>query len=232
MSELLWFHAFSRDDINQKLHTLQVGRNGSSAGTDTKDSEKKLKIDGPCVYAYLGRTLEAFGNTAFALKQNSVIGKVSPFDTGGLLRKIKPVSEWEEDEKCEYLNNFSWDSSELKSLLNKYPSTAKERLQQYINAEQPKETGPHKCWSKSKKKADIWCVNNDWRAWTWEIRSKKGIDTGTNVELWSCPPEDYVALQEYAENSDDENVISFVVFLSEKYVRGGVSQLIKRASGL
>jgi len=48
-----------------------------------------------CAYAYLGKTVPDFGDAALAFPFDDIAGHMSPFDTGGLVEHIKPVSECE-----------------------------------------------------------------------------------------------------------------------------------------
>lgn len=230
--KLLWLHAFGRRNLAEKWDVLNKGRHAPSHHpTDTQNNESILEIDGPCVYAYLGRTKELFGNTAFAIKNDHIVGAVSPFDTGGLVTKIAPVCSWDNENKSGYLRDYTWDSSALARLLDIYPSDRPGPLEKYLQAEKPDQDGPYRLWT-DKTKADIWKLNDDWRCWTWEVRCKSVIHTGPYIEYWTCPPEDFAELQGYIDKNIDSIDHKSVTALVQKYVDGGVSALVRRVAGL
>jgi hypothetical protein len=140
-SALLWFHAFDRGSPDAVVGVLNEGPvPNPNPKSSTQRNEAILGIDGPCVYAYLGRTSTAFGQRAVALMQEALIGMVSPFDTGGLVSHIKPVRDWEDDEKREFLRGHSWATDELPVLLALYPG---DLTADYLDGRCPAEEGPH-----------------------------------------------------------------------------------------
>lgn len=203
------------------LQVLRTGPRppGSGVKPTTKHNEEYLGLP-PSVYAYLGRSSDQFGQNGFAVPLRGVAGDVSPFDTGGLVKHIAPVREWDQGRKRRFLQEYTWGDGSLSRLLKKYPSA---RLLEYLNGDPPNAVGPHEFWSKTE--APIWDpALNQWQAWTWEIRSEH-FPVGDNLVKWTCPTDLYEQIQDFAEREPEE--VEFFVNLNERYVPGGVSQLLR-----
>jgi hypothetical protein len=140
----LWFHTFKRHSAVDVLNVLREGPK-PPAGPTTQKNEDLLGISPSCVYAYLGRMNEAFGDCAFCLPMKSLLnsGTVSPFDTGGLVDHIDPVKTWPTADKRLYLKAYSWSTSRLPILLERYPTHAPARVSAYLRAEKPPYAGFH-----------------------------------------------------------------------------------------
>lgn len=224
LPNFFWFHAFRRKTVAEVVSVLLNGpAPNPNPECETRVHETALGVAPPSVYAYLGRTLEVFGNSAFLLPMASLVGQVSPFDTGGLIKKIMPVSGWPIDQKQEYLRKFSWSASELPKLLAVYPQTTTVAIRAYLECNNPSQDGPHQLWDGPE--ANIWKLNTDWRAWTWEGRQPDKLSVGT-LARWTCPSDLYDEIQTYAETASAD-VADAVAELSSKYVRGGVSRLVR-----
>jgi hypothetical protein len=227
----LWFHAFHRDAVGDTLEVLRTGpRVHPSPSTRTKENEAELGIDPPCVYAYLGRTLEVFGSSAICLPMADVSGTVSPFDTGGLVEHIEPVHTWESEARRAYLQKFSWECSQLATLLKRHPTALPAKISAYLRGRKPDESGPHEVWTTADANcvAAIWS-GDDWRAWTWETRVPQHIPVNHNVVRWSCSSATYGEILRYAESVTDPNEGVWLESLLQRLVVGTsslVSQLI------
>ena len=182
-----------------------------------------LDIDNS-VYAYLGRGSPEFGTNGFTLPIASrpLDGSVSPFDSGGLVEHIQPIQSWDEGRKKKYLEAYSWSQSELPDLMVAYPTV--DRLANYVDGVPPEQSGPHQIWAGVE--AGIWAADvNSWRAWTWELRSPIGIPAGYELSHWTCPPHVFMAMQDAAMT--DETEPEWYLHLAERYIPGGVSQIVR-----
>jgi hypothetical protein len=225
---LLWFHAFRRPTIHEIVEVLRVGSSPPPAGvvTDTRALEERLGLK-PNVYAYLGRTLECFGDAAFAVSLEAASGHLlSPFDTGGLVNKIKPVCDWADDLRRKYLTALTWDFSERESVFRAYPGTTIEQVRTYLAEARPPHPGPHGYWNR-KPIASIWSDNHDWRAWTWECRTERQLATADHIIRWSCSLPIYQQLLEFSETVTEPSFQDWLEEVFTKYVDGGVSRLIR-----
>jgi hypothetical protein len=111
-------------------------------------------------------------------------GRISPFDTGGLVNHHRPVCEWRLDptKRTHYLRAFSFDSSALAENLSKYPG---ESQPTYLRGERPTADGPHEVWTQGPE-ANLWSDEaNDWRAWAWEWRGRT-LPVADRLVAWSC----------------------------------------------
>jgi hypothetical protein len=203
---------------------LQVLRDGPSAparGTvtsKTPDNEELLGLD-PAAYAYLGRASDQFGKNGFAVPISVPKGAVSPFDTGGLVKHIRPVCTWEDAERQAFLKDYSWTHSGLSNLLNQHPTG--KGLADYLDGLPPIVPGPHQLWRG--RVADIWAPGtNTWHAWTWEIRGPK-LPAGREIVSWTCPPHIFEKIRQFADSVPDD--AAWFEFLFGRYVPGGISQM-------
>jgi hypothetical protein len=228
LSDYRWFHAFRRGGAEEILEVLRNGpRIHPDPNCDTRVHEGVLGINPNCVYAYLGRTIEKFGHAAMVLPVNAIKGKVSPFDTGGLVNKIVPVSAQPDATKRVFLNAYSWPSSKLSSLLPIHPTENSARVRRYLlGVEPPDAAGPHALWPNAKATAAIWRSKNDWRAWTWEARSPEKFDV-SRLEQWTCSPAVYSEIIDHVDALDPKSV-SWFPALAARYVHGGVSNLVEQ----
>jgi hypothetical protein len=225
MKNLLWFHAFNRNSVAE---VVDVFRNGPSTNPNpctTQANEDALGIP-RSVYAYLGKTVPHFGNVAFALRLDALAGDVSPFDTGGLVKYHQPVAGWTAAERSDFLNAFTWQSSQLPARLADYPSAQPGHLENYLRGVRPLHDGPHAVWRAHVPVAAIWShTANTWQAWTWELRAKGQLPAPSTLEKWSCPAAMETQITEYADTTSPDEA-TFIEALLGKYVRGGVSQLV------
>jgi hypothetical protein len=222
-----WFHAFRRGGAKEILDVLRDGpKIHPNPKCDTRVHETTLGIDPNCVYAYLGRTLETFGETALVLPINAIKGKVSPFDTGGLVNKINPVKALPDSDKRVFLNAFTWPISKIPSLLSEHPTKQTRRVQRYLaGVEPPDADGPSQLWPNSKATAAIWRSNNDWRAWTWEVRSPEQFDV-SRLEEWTCSPALYAEILDHVDAL--AGAANWFEDVASRYVHGGVSNLVEQ----
>ncbi len=224
MRYLLWFHSLERKTVHDLLGALSdSARPPPTQLSQSTDNELALGISGPCVYAYLGHASEAFGDTTIAIDQSHLSGTVTPFDTGGLRRHIVPVNEWDDDDKAEYLSQYSFPHSQLTARLAEHPSTG--AMTDYLRGARPGVPGPHEYWT-GKRAANIWAEEqNQWQAWTWEIRSHGQLPLGNGIHRWSCPTATYDRIQRFAD--DNLDMIEFFEFLFPLYVAGGAGCLLQ-----
>jgi len=225
---LLWFHAFRRRTIDEVVEVLRVGSRPPPLAlvTETREHEVRLGL-ASSVYAYLGRTLECFGDAAVAVALEAANGHVSPFDTGGLVSKIKPVCDWNDDAKKKYLDDLTWETNALAALLDVYPGPTVDGVRTYLQESRPPHPGPHELWEQEEPVAAIWESNDDWRAWTWESRSEHELPTGHYVVRWSCTVPIYQKFIAFAESVTDPVLQDWLEQISAKYVEGGVSRLLR-----
>jgi hypothetical protein len=143
---LLWFHAFSRSGVADIFDVLLRGPEPPTFRTRTKDNEDHLGIAPPRSYCYLGRTIDAFGDAALVFGSTSVPkGTMSPFDTGGLVKHIKPIDTWDQDARRKLLTTFSWPTAEMAVVLAEYPTSA--LAADYLDLNKvPNPPGPHAVW--------------------------------------------------------------------------------------
>lgn len=233
MPRYLWFHAFSRNTLTDTFEVLRNGpRHHPDPAVRTRVNEEHLGIAPPCVYAYLGRTLETFGTSAISLPQEDVVGTCTPFDSGGLVDHIAPIRDWAAGSRRSYLQRFSWPSTQLIDRLSEYPTRDPIRVADYLNGVRPSESGPHQLWldareiSEGTLVASIWNDNVDCRSWLWEARVPNRIPIENNLVKWSCSSATHAEILEYTERIRDDNEAQWVESLLEKFVVGGVSALI------
>ena len=225
MKNLLWFHTFRGNAVADLMPVLQQGitPNTTASPGQTQTNERVLGLN-RSVYAYLGRGSTDFGQNGFTVPVNSVPnnGHVSPFDTGGLVKHIHPVCNWPQGKKREFLKDYSWPIKDVGRRLQEYPS--RDGLATYLTGQRPKSAGPHKIWTGTQ--GDIWQTNaNTWQAWTWEFRTTVCLNAGIHVKFWTCPPHVFAELCQLAEG--DPSKQQWYAFLAERYVPGGVSQMVR-----
>jgi hypothetical protein len=231
---LLWFHAFNRDDATQLAATLRGGVNvDPKYGAKTRANEVVLSISPPCSYAYLGRTLEPFGSITITFALEELTGSVSPFDTGGLVKHIGPVCNWEVDQKRAYLKAFTWANYQLGDLLKKYPADSAAEVRAYLKSQRPAVPGPHVFWPEQSEKpeeiqADIWLEGQggDERSYLWEIRTPTGFPGGSRIAHWTCDSQMRENLLLYLEGVSDPVEAEVIAALMERWVEGGTGTLV------
>ena len=227
---LLWLHSFARELIAEYFSVLCHGASPSpKLSSKTKQYELDLGITPPSVYCYLGRTLEAFGDFAVALRPESLPdGKMSPFDTGGILKNIRPVCTWETDKKREYIERCSWPTNMLGDVLRLYPGGEQASRLAYLESQRPSHAGPHALWP-DRPEAEIWShPDNQWRAWIWEGRWGARLPTATALVAWSCAPARYASVLAHADSVTDPVEQANVDRILGAYVSGGVAELLQR----
>lgn len=238
MAELMWFHAFRRTigggrtdppDIEAILRVLHDGPQVHPSETnETRQHELRLRIQPHRVYAYLGRTLDAFGDNAVVLPQKSIqAGHVSPFDTGGLINKLAPINGCEDDAKADFLASFTWTIADLPARLDEYPSRAPDALERYLDPDhKPAGIGPCVVWA-DRPSVPLWKSNDHWRAWTWEGRAEPQHVAIAELHHWTCAASVErqilkAAKRVYRSEKD------FVIRLQRTWVEGGVSPLVAK----
>jgi hypothetical protein len=221
VKNLLWFHAFRRDSVAEILQSLRTGPLPPPISVPSKTAANERRLGLPSsAYAYLGRSSELFGANGFAVPVSAPKGTISPFDTGGLVEHIVPVSGWADDERRGFVDDYSWPDAFLMQGLSSHPAGT--GLIDYLDGRGPPYAGPHDLWSG--RQADIWKAGaNTWPAWTWEIRAPQ-LPAGRNVVCWTCPPDIFSQVQTIAEDSPAD--IDWFEFLFRCYVPGGVSQML------
>jgi len=155
-------------------------------------------------------------------------GKVSPFDTGGLVGHIVPVKDWSRDDRRSFLGRYSWPSNDLPTLLDLYPKPGGPQRRAYLNCDRPRSAGPHEVWRTADDPfvASIWSDPNEFRSWLWEGRSPNQLGIQDNLIAWSCPNTTYGEIRKFAEDAAAADVVWFESLL-QKYVDGGVSALVQ-----
>lgn len=234
MIGLYWFHACRRETPAQFLAVLRDGIEPPppSVGVGTRQLELALGILPPRVYCFLGRTLDVFGHYAFAFRCGTAAahGEVSPFDTGGLMNHLLPVSGWPNDRRQEYLRAFSWPHSTLETLLAAYPGASKEEVQRYLDLTlRPEHPGPHVPFA-GRPEAEIWNQDADWRAWTWEGRWASRLPIRDELVAWTCPPALFPAVIDLANQAHQADELSWYQELMTKHISGGLGGLIAMLS--
>ncbi len=225
---LYWFHSFRRQTPSEIIDDLRNGANWNPSPTcTTAGNEKKLGI-ARHTYAYLGRAHTNFGGTTFCLPINAFDrdADLSPFDTGGLVHFIKPLcGENQEQHRRDYLQSFSFPGSQRGARLRQYP----ENVVTYLDeSEKPAHSGPHEVLGGGPTDP-IWRDNSDWRAWTWEGRMGRRLDTA-NIRYWTCAPDLYPLLRRTASTLDREGKFWFIGF-HKMYIHGGLTALLRRLRG-
>lgn len=234
MPRYLWFHAFSRDNLADTLEVLHHGpRHHPLATVRTRVNEAELGIAPPCVYAYLGRTLETFGTSAISLPADQVLGTVCPFDSGGLIDHISPLNTWATDPRRNYLARYSWPTDKIDDLLAVYPTADAGRVKDYLQGTRPLQAGPHEVWPDDEDGPDpplvasIWADNDDCRAWLWETRVPEHLVVNNNLLRWSCSSGTYDEILRYTDTIHDAVEAAWMESLLERFVVGGVSALVR-----
>lgn len=220
---MLWFHATRRPSLDHYVAILRTGCRPPppSAAGQTQQLELDLAISSPRVYCYLGRTLEQFGEFCVVFEPGRVpIGEMCPFDSGGLVRKIRPISDWDAEARAEYLSALTFATSELRDRVSGYPA---DRVDQYLQCERPVFEGPHEVWPQLPV-ADIWRQGTDWRAWTWEGRWEV-LPVAGCVRAWTCAPAMFMDIVERIESATDLPVGVVDDFLA-RFRPGGVGALV------
>jgi len=232
LARLLWFHAFDRSSIQSVLGALRTSVEFNPLDTcTTRVNEKALGIPKPCVYTYLGRTFETFGSRAVALPMGSFDGLVSPFDTGGLVKNISPISAWPAERRQQYLQAYSFEMPRMPELLEVYPSSQPDAVAKYLRGEQPNENGPHVPFPPEQGDllADIWLMNEDPRAWLWESRTPDSVPTGSRMTAWTCKSEEYGEILLHLESlSDDNPPTEWLEFILSRYIAGGLGRFVEQ----
>lgn len=218
---VLWFRAFNRGSASEVYGVLRLGDSPHpDPNSPTRLNETALGIDPPCVYAYLGFTLEDFGRCAVALQFERFEGFVSPFDTGGLVSHIAPLNSWAVGERRAFLAEYSWEHSELPRLLQAFPGTS---VGGYLDGVRPLGDGFHVVCP-GIREVPVWRDNTDRRAWTWEGRRPTGLPFGDAIVAWTCPPDQYSSILTDPSYRGDP---AFLAQLARRYVRGGVTALVR-----
>lgn len=229
MSRLLWFHAFNRSTVGEVIEVLRRGpAPNPNPKSTTRLNEQELGIRNSA-YAYLGKTVPDFGDVAFAFPFDEIVGEMSPFDTGGLVKHVVPVRDLDRDGKRQFLDAFTFSSRNRKRLVADYPGTSRRQLQAYLKGTKPGHaSGPHDVWPSGKIEptvAAIWNPSNSWQAWTWEGRAP-GRLTFSTLHRWSCAATLFIKIRDYAERSTVKADEPFFDALLGAHVRGGVSQMV------
>ncbi len=220
---LVWFHAFRGRTIPQVFTVLKEGPEPNPLPTcRTKLNEDALGIEPPHVYAYLGRTYEECLDACLVLALTAPGGSVSPFDTGGLVGHIGPVSGWDVEDRRSFLLDYTWPSEEIEDCIRDYPTLVEAAVGAYVGGAAPVHPGPHLVWT-DRRAAEIWSAPNDWPAWTWELRSPGRLHTGERLARWTGAPGMYPLLVEYIENNPDQ--ADSLIDLLSTYFEGGASDL-------
>lgn len=220
-AQLFWFHATRRPAVDHYVGVLRDGCRPPPTVSETQQLELALDITPPRVYCYLGRTLEQFGEFCLVFEPPRLpTGNMSPFDTGGLVRKIRPVSDWQIVQRVEYLRALSFSTQTMDDMLAGYPADQHER---YLDCERPTFAGPHEIWTDAPI-ADIWAQGTHWRAWTWEGRWEMLPVAGT-IRAWTCAPAIFMDIVERIEAAPDLPVAVVDDFLA-RFRPGGVSALV------
>lgn len=218
---MYWFHATNRPDARSFLAIASDGCSPPPRATETKQLELQLHMAKPHVYCYLGRTLEQFGQFCVVLRVDGLPeGRMCPFDSGGLVRKILPVSGWEADRRHEYLSKLSFSTSTLTMQTSLYPGL---QASSYLVCERPTHSGPHELWL-GVPEADIWSQGTHWRAWTWEGRWLT-LPVSDHLHAWSCSPALFRRIVDAAEQDTTTSPEVLDAFI-RRYREGGVSALI------
>jgi hypothetical protein len=223
---LLWFHVFDR---NTPRAIVQVLRDGPAPNPNplakTKENEDELGIAPSCVYAYLGAVSDKFGQRAVVARQGWLNGYVSPFDTGGLVKKINPVNGWSQNDRRAFLNAYTWDASALPDLLALYPGID---VEGYVRGDCPAESGPHERFVNRDAQADIWAGSaNTWQAWTWEGRAPAQLPVGDDLVAWTCDTDEYLDLIDELEEDPAGTVTAGTIkAIADKHRDGGVTGLM------
>ena len=152
--------------IKQPPHEIPT----SEPGSKTRHAEEQLGLP-PSAYFYAGRAHPKFGNVAMAFAagcEDSHTGSASPFDTGGLVSnpphlKLRLVPTNGETERVAY-----GKASLLP--LDQWRATFGRFLAAYFDSDVD-------YWQKKPSRLDpegLFELNDDWRAWTFEIRFSEG----------------------------------------------------------
>jgi hypothetical protein len=227
LARFLWFHAFRRNTERELVGVLRDGPTPRTTACKTHANEDHLGIP-RSVYAYLGKTIEEFGEAAFVVEQSVLTGNISPFDTGGLVEHIAPIRTWPQDEKRKFLSANTWPHTKLGSCLSQYPGTADPLRRRYLDGGAPVGLeGPHVI-SGVDPRANSWNdPANDWRAWTWEIRSADRFPIHPHdIYKWTCPAAQRSEIERIALSTTDPHEQQAILVLLSKYHRGGVSRLV------
>ena len=155
--------------IEHPPYEIPTSASGSNADS-TRRVEDMLALP-PSAYFYAGRAHPNFGSTAFAFAagcEDAHSGSASPFDTGGLLSnpphlKLQLSPTDGEAERVEF-----GKASMLR--LDQWRETFGTFLAAYFDADVD-------YWQKKPSLSDperLFELNNDWRAWTFEIRFSEG----------------------------------------------------------
>ncbi|HND30844.1 MAG TPA: hypothetical protein PLA94_12630 [Myxococcota bacterium] len=225
---LYWLHAFRRGSPADIAKVLCDGADPyPNPATSTSQNEAKLGITPARVYAYLGRTSDTFGDRAVAVRFDAPTGELSPFDTGGLIDHIRPVCSWSSDTaKTSFLRAYTWKSESLSKLLRNYPGAA---ITSYLQGERPEPADPSEVWTHRHQSVKLWSTpQNEWRAWTWEIRSPGRLPTGERLIAWTCDPDERQSILNALRDLVLPEQDHWVDLLSKKYVKGGVAALVEK----
>ncbi len=157
------------DLIEHPPHEIPTSAMGSNSD-NTRRAEELLGLP-HSAYFYAGRAHPKFGSTAFAFAAGCEVahtGSVSPFDTGGLLSnpphlklRLKPNDG--EAERAAFGKASMLPLDQWRATFGRFLAAYFETDVDY--------------WQKKPSRFDperLFELNNDWRAWTFEIRFSEG----------------------------------------------------------
>ena len=221
---MYWFRAFRRESPVDVLAVLKAGDlPNPDPDSISRQNEAELGFPSACVYAYLGQTLEAFSSCGVVAIESALSGTISPFDTGGLVNHIEPIRNWPSTERRAFLVEYSWEHTQLARLMSEYPGKEPVWAANYLFGRRPPaHSGLHDLIN-TLSTAALWQSNDDWRAWIWEGRCDGPFPALDALYKWTCPPDTFASLVDLAATTNDDSFIGLI----DKYVRGGVSELVE-----
>lgn len=157
------------DLIEHPPHEIPTSAMGS-------DSDNTRRVEGmlglaPSAYFYAGRAHPQFGSTSLAFApgcEAGHTGSASPFDTGGLLSN-PPHLKLQLDPSDGELERVAFGKDSLLQL-DQWRATFGRFLAAYFDADVDYWQKKPNCFDPER----LFELNNDWRAWTFEIRFSEG----------------------------------------------------------
>jgi len=126
------------------------------------------------------------------------------------------------------LKQYTWPFDKFDTVYAQYPGNEDEDVCAYKDSVKPKWDGPHNIWGGALV-SDIWSDKNEWRAWIWELRSREKLKTSNSLVLWCCKDTDINELMDIVLAEQDEDKQKELKHLLATHVRGGLSDLTRRA---
>jgi hypothetical protein len=194
-------HNFSIESL-LNASSFQISIPDKSIPSSTRIAEEKLELK-PSIYFYAGRVFPDVGDFVIALKQSyesKHSGEATPFDTGGFFWEHIKSNLLNYPEKLEFVKKSTYRLKEWRNSFKMFWAAYFKELSDYWN-DRPWKDDPEEIFLEKN--------NNEWRAWTFEIRLHDPVNIFSEVEKWCISDGDFNYLREQSESSSEELSLEF-----------------------